>query len=1245
MNKKIIYSSLMAFMLLSGCGSDIKNGTFNLSNSEGNLTGTFIDSEVEGVKYITSSGVEGYTNSKGEYKYNDGDEVDFFVNNLKLGSTKAQELTTVFDLDYPEKVALLLQSIDTDGNPNNGIQLSEDTTKKFQNANFTIDEVNPESKEFIKKYNILTGRDITLDSTIANNHAISSLKEVIIDNVSDKFFDAIRLNNYDFTVLDTNKNGKDYIHSLRAKIRTFLVIEPVATTLNSTSKLLHLQSQGIMYDAKEFQKEVENITDTFTKVVSIGGIVTNGYKNLKELTRIKTAFSATTGYVNDAKFWKEFTDLTKNITLSEAQGQALKTGFFSVSDDPETEKKISDCYGALVPDGFGQVQCFGRLAGEIFYNANNVVEGIKGLSLELKRASIDISYQYLKLYYFLDAENNPQVLANALTEISNNKLSKSDAKKYQFLSFDPLNDKDLEKALDLFSIVLGYAVYDPILDNVFAYNYYYDYAKKTILDKQNFIENTTEFYMSSFDKSLLYDIDSEYLDIDIQIEPSDNQDYYKACVNVDNISSVYLKEIKGKLNLYLDSNLIKIDNLFVGDLAHTTNTFAQRCSEDFPLIFKEKVLSLGIIKAEYSFKYLPNTHDVIEKEREQIGSKYFEINKHSFAEDVAMPIIKLDIPKFIKPNEQIKLDASKTVSLLKDDTFTYKWEYLTTSNEEDIDLTNGSSDIAYIKAYEVPSELAFQRHDFKLTVTSNTNGRESIKEFSIFVKNDKPTITKLEAPTLNSSIKINDEKATLTWNQVENATSYKVYVSDKKGVSSSKNIASYPSVKTTITIPNIKKGKKYYVVVEAKNISKKLVSSLSNEIEVYEKEEAVTTPTNTTTPIDVSTLTLQDCKDKTLNQTFQTNTWTTSLDEWNSVHIACVKIFSDNESGNIPTTDTPTNSSRTSVEYMKNHKTEKLASTDCKVRNYKNWEKAKNELIYSLAPADNMMKSIEGCIDVVKLTELGGLSFSKAVESVVRSRTKETSPFSDIWDKSATTNNTDNLNVNDVAQHQNDFEAYSAEIKKNTIATCKEKYGRYSFMELSIFANTPTSVDTAVGQTMNGDASYCLTLLTQSGDLQVNENNLITNKYIVVDNQTKLMWQDSPDNQYIQKIWLTEEAYHECKGDDNSKTCYDTSGDTASTYCSELSLEGYSDWRLPTANELKSIIDITKNSQPYINNSFKYVGINDIYKNSIYWSSDTDTDDSSYVSYARDVDFSINTDMLDSSEKWGLDFVRCVRGI
>ncbi|MCP3851202.1 MAG: DUF1566 domain-containing protein, partial [Gammaproteobacteria bacterium] len=68
----------------------------------------------------------------------------------------------------------------------------------------------------------------------------------------------------------------------------------------------------------------------------------------------------------------------------------------------------------------------------------------------------------------------------------------------------------------------------------------------------------------------------------------------------------------------------------------------------------------------------------------------------------------------------------------------------------------------------------------------------------------------------------------------------------------------------------------------------------------------------------------------------------------------------------------------------------------------------------------------------------------------------------------------------------------------------------------------------------------------------------------------------------------------------SSLACYDTSGDTAATYCSELGLGGYADWRLPTASELKGIVDYGKYN-PAIDDAY----INNVDPHKGYWSSTT----------------------------------------
>jgi len=94
---------------------------------------------------------------------------------------------------------------------------------------------------------------------------------------------------------------------------------------------------------------------------------------------------------------------------------------------------------------------------------------------------------------------------------------------------------------------------------------------------------------------------------------------------------------------------------------------------------------------------------------------------------------------------------------------------------------------------------------------------------------------------------------------------------------------------------------------------------------------------------------------------------------------------------------------------------------------------------------------------------------------------------------------------------------------------------------------------------------------------------------------TNLMWQDNADVADVtkKKQWLTTANYNDCTS--NGNNCLNTFGDTATSYCDGLTLGGYTDWRLPTKEELYGIVSGT--TAPTISTVFQHVVSNN------YWSS------------------------------------------
>ena len=132
MAKNIISLAMVtgATFVLLGCGGGGSSDPVVAPTAE-TVTGQFIDTYVEGLKYTCSSGTTGVTNSNGEYTCNVGDSVEFSLGSYIIGSTTASSGVVSPQTLYPNNpeaaldVAQLLQTLDDDNDPSNGIAIPD----------------------------------------------------------------------------------------------------------------------------------------------------------------------------------------------------------------------------------------------------------------------------------------------------------------------------------------------------------------------------------------------------------------------------------------------------------------------------------------------------------------------------------------------------------------------------------------------------------------------------------------------------------------------------------------------------------------------------------------------------------------------------------------------------------------------------------------------------------------------------------------------------------------------------------------------------------------------------------------------------------------------------------------------------------------------------------------------------------------------------------------------------------------
>lgn len=136
---KVLGCSLLIVGGLYGC----KGGSSDDSKPSMEIKkGVFIDSRVSGINYRTDS-QKGVTNTAGEFDYLAGESVVFYMGDLEFPAVVATEIVTPEDIAKGDatlqtNMLQILQSLDSDANPENGISIHDEADAKFSGVSFDL---------------------------------------------------------------------------------------------------------------------------------------------------------------------------------------------------------------------------------------------------------------------------------------------------------------------------------------------------------------------------------------------------------------------------------------------------------------------------------------------------------------------------------------------------------------------------------------------------------------------------------------------------------------------------------------------------------------------------------------------------------------------------------------------------------------------------------------------------------------------------------------------------------------------------------------------------------------------------------------------------------------------------------------------------------------------------------------------------------------------------------------------------
>ena len=174
----------VSFVAISACGGS-GGGGGTVSAEE---TGVLLDSPVINIGYRTET-LEGITNALGEYKYLPGETVTFFIGDLVFPAVTATRTITPIELagtlDTANSKVInmirLLQTLDKDGDPLNGITITDLAKSSATLVDFNLSEADFAASPGVMNLILNAGLVAPVTELVSAADAFSHFKQALID--------------------------------------------------------------------------------------------------------------------------------------------------------------------------------------------------------------------------------------------------------------------------------------------------------------------------------------------------------------------------------------------------------------------------------------------------------------------------------------------------------------------------------------------------------------------------------------------------------------------------------------------------------------------------------------------------------------------------------------------------------------------------------------------------------------------------------------------------------------------------------------------------------------------------------------------------------------------------------------------------------------------------------------------------------------------------------------------------------